>query len=194
MTRPLTAEKPRTYREEARGIALFLIVICAVFTADLFFPLEQAGLIPRTLRGLLGIIAMPFLHANVSHLLSNIVPLTVLLALLARSQAHSTRVVVLIILFSGLLLWMFGRTASHIGASSLVFGLCAFLLTAGALERSLSSIVVAAFVLFLYGGNLISGMLPTQSSISWDGHAFGALAGLAIAMAMFRRTPDNQRS
>jgi membrane associated rhomboid family serine protease len=37
---------------------------------------------------------------------------------------------------------------------------------------------VALFVGFLYGGTLMSGVLPTVgSNVSWDGHLCGAIAG-----------------
>lgn len=185
MPRLFAEENQRDYREEARGIALFLATICLVFLADLFLPLEFYGLIPRTWQGASGIITMPFLHANASHLFSNITPLTVLLILLAGSQAHSARVVILTTLASGTLLWLFGREALHIGASGLVFGLCAFLVAAGALERRPASIAVALLVLLLYGSTFVVGVLPNQRGISWDGHLLGAVAGLGVAAAMF---------
>lgn len=185
MARLFAAENQRAHTDEVRGIALFLAVICLAFMADWVLPLEKLGLVPRSWRGLAGIVAMPFLHGNLSHLLSNIVPLTVLLILLAGSQAHSARVVVLTTLSSGGLLWMFGRTAIHIGASGLVFGLCAFLIAAGALERRPSSIAVATLVVLLYGSTMLTGILPTQQGVSWDGHALGVLGGLGVATIMF---------
>ena len=72
------------------------------------------------------------------HILSNTVPLLVLLILLAGSRAESWEVVVLITLLGGLLLWIFGREAIHIGASGLISGLGAFLILSGFLERGSS--------------------------------------------------------
>lgn len=196
MAKLFAIENQRSHTDEARGIACFLAIICLVFAADLLLPLENFGLVPRSWRGIFGIVAMPFLHGNFSHLLSNIVPLTVLLILLAGSQAHSARVVLLTMLASGCLLWLFGRPAIHIGASGLVFGLCAFLIAAGALERRPASIAVATLVVLLYGSTMLSGVLPTQQGISWDGHALGALGGLGVAMMMFagQHTKRDERS
>jgi hypothetical protein len=55
-----------TVREELHGILAFIGLIWAVFLVDAVIPDEFAsfGLVPRTLRGLIGIPAMPFLHAN----------------------------------------------------------------------------------------------------------------------------------
>ncbi|MGB0865033.1 MAG: rhomboid family intramembrane serine protease [Granulosicoccaceae bacterium] len=185
MAKLFAAENQRSYADEAKGIAWFLAAICIVFVADRVLPLEQLGLVPRSLRGLSGVISMPFLHADFAHLLSNLIPLTVLLILLTGSQAHSARVVVLTTLASGVLLWAFGRTALHIGASGLVFGLCAFLIAAGALERRATSIAVATLVILLYGSTMLSGILPTQQGVSWDGHALGVVGGLGVAATMF---------
>lgn len=77
-------------REELHGILIFIGVIWAVFLVSLVVPsLDSFGLVPRTLTGLVGIVAAPFLHANLHHILSNTVPLFILLALLAGSQARS---------------------------------------------------------------------------------------------------------
>ena len=76
-------------REELPAVALFLLAIWGVFLLDLILPLERFGLVPRDFGGLLGVVTMPFLHADFSHLLNNSVPLAVLLTLLAGSRADS---------------------------------------------------------------------------------------------------------
>ncbi len=159
----------------------FIIAIWIVFLADQLLPLERLGLVPRTLHGMPGIVVSPFLHVGLSHLVSNTVPLLVLLMLLAGSRSDSAVVVVNIILFGGGLLWLLGRHARHIGASSLVFGLIAFLLVSGVLERRWSAILVALIVGLLYGTTLFTGILPFQPGVSWDGHLFGAIAGVVTA-------------
>ena len=76
-----------TIRQELHGILLFVGSIWAVFLLTLFFPwLDNLGIVPRTLPGLVGIGLAPFLHANWHHLFANTIPLVVLLALLAGSQ------------------------------------------------------------------------------------------------------------
>ena len=61
-----------------------------MFIVSRFIPsLEQFGVVPRTLGGLAGIPAMPFLHYSLKHILSNTVPLFVLVVLLAGSKAQS---------------------------------------------------------------------------------------------------------
>jgi len=161
----------------------------------LIFPkLDDYGVVPRTLVGLVGIPAMPFLHANLGHLLSNTVPLFVLLILLAGSRAESWEVVAAITILGGGLLWIFGRSAVHIGASGLISGLTTFLVLSGFLERRFIPLLIAIVVAFLYGGSLVLGVLPRLGSrISWDGHLFGAIAGGIVAYAMTRQSRQHSR-
>jgi membrane associated rhomboid family serine protease len=177
-----------TIREEIHGVVLFVGAIWAVYFVSLVFPgVDHYGVIPRRLGGLAGIAAMPFLHANLQHLLSNTVPLAVLLILLAGSRAESWEVVVMISGLGGLLLWVFGRPAVHIGASGLISGLAAFLILSGFLERRIIPLLIALLVGFLYGGSLVLGVLPRiGSQVSWDGHLCGAIAGGLVAYALTR--------
>jgi membrane associated rhomboid family serine protease len=180
-------------RDELLGVVAFVGFIWCVFIVGhvLPFRLESFGITPRTLHGLVGIPAAPFLHANLAHLISNTVPLTVLLLLLAGSKAQSWAIVISIVLVSGALLWMFGRPATHIGASGLIYGLIAYLLVSGISERRIVPMLIAIVVGFLYGGTLASGVLPTSAShISWEGHLFGAIAGGGIALLL---TKDRDR-
>jgi membrane associated rhomboid family serine protease len=177
-----------TIGEELRGILVFIGVIWAVFLLTWVFPsLDSLGVTPRTLVGLVGIAAMPFLHGNLHHLLSNTVPLFILLALLAGSKARSWEIVVDVSLLGGLLLWLFGRPATHIGASGLIFGLIAFLIVSGLLERRPVPLLVSLVVGFFYGGTLLWNVLPRLGSqISWDGHLWGAVAGGIVAYVLTR--------
>jgi membrane associated rhomboid family serine protease len=191
-------DEPHTIRQEIHGVLLFIGAIWAVFLASWIFPsLDHYGVVPRRMIGLVGIPAMPFLHANLAHILSNTVPLFVLLILLAGSRAESWEVVVLITLLGGLLLWIFGREAIHIGASGLISGLGAFLILSGFLEHRIIPLLIAVFVGFFYGSVLVSGIIPRiGSQISWDGHLCGAIAGGIVAFALARgsrRTSEEVR-
>jgi membrane associated rhomboid family serine protease len=182
-----------TIREELFYILLFLGGIWAVFFLSCIFPsLDNFGLVPRTAGGLVGIPCSIFLHANFPHVLGNTVPLFVLLALLAGSKARSWEIVLYIALLGGLLLWIFGRNAIHIGASGLIFGLIAFLIVSGFLEKRFLPLLIALFVCFFYGGTLLVGIVPKiGSNISWDGHLFGAIAGASVAYLLTKDTPSS---
>jgi RimJ/RimL family protein N-acetyltransferase len=59
----LVADSQHTIREEINAVALFVGAIWAVFFISLAFPsIDNFGVIPRKVVGLVGIPAMPFLH------------------------------------------------------------------------------------------------------------------------------------
>lgn len=179
-----------TMEKQLQVILAFVGFIWLIFLIDLLLPvnLTAYGVTPRTVHGLPGILAMPFLHGSISHLLSNTVPLTILLLLLTGSRAQSLRAVISLTVLSGLLLWCFGRSAVHVGASSLIYALIAYLFVGGLLERRLVPLTVSLLVGFLYGGTLFSGILPFNSEhVSWDGHLLGAIAGGLLAWGTLRR-------
>ena len=140
------------------------------------------GLIPRELSGLDGIPGMPLLHGSFAHLMSNTPPLLVMGALLAATATRALAAVnAIIVLIGGGLVWVFGSTAIHIGASGLVFGWLGFLVARGLVDRSPVTIGAAAIVGTLYGA-LIWGVLPGRPGVSWEAHLFGMLAGAAAAV------------
>ncbi len=150
--------------------------------------LNAWGLLPRHLDGLPGILFAPWLHGSWAHLASNLPGLLVLgwLAMLGGIRAFLLASAS-IILGSGLLVWLFGRTGMHVGASGWLFGLWALLLVRAWFQRSWLDLLVAELVLFYYGG-WVSGLLP-QSGVSFEYHIAGALCGgLYAALARPRRT------
>ena len=180
-------------RDELWAVAVFIGVVWAVFLLDQFLPLERFGLVPRHLTGLVGIATMTFLHADFGHLMGNTVPLFILLTLLAGSKAQSWQIVGWIIALGGGLLWILGTPGTHLGASLLISGLVTFLIASGLFfERRPVSLVIALIVGLLYGIPLLMSVIPRFSStnrISWDGHLYGAIAGVAIAYLLIRRRP-----
>ena len=160
-----------------------VVLLWAVAFANLLtgHHLNTWGILPRTLSGLRGIPLSPFLHANLGHLLVNTVPFLVLGGLVAlQGRRAFLSVSLIVILCGGIALWLFGRTAYHIGASGLIFGYFGYLVARAWYDRSLPSILIALATLFFYGG-LIWGVLPTTTYISWEGHLFGLLAGILSA-------------
>ncbi len=147
------------------------------------------GLIPRNASGLDGIIAMPVLHGSFAHLMSNTPPLLISGALLMATASRALFAVnSVIIVLGGSLVWIFGSSAIHIGSSGLVFGWLGFLVVRGFVDRSLVTLGVSLLVGFLYG-SLLWGVLPGQPGVSWEAHAFGALAGAIAAIAIRSRRP-----
>lgn len=143
---------------------------------------QNYGLKPRTVSGLIGIFTMPFLHDGFDHLLGNTIPLAVLLFMLSVTRENARRILISITVLAGLFTWVIGLSSPVVGASSLVYGLTAYLITAGIHERKLVSAGTAVLVGVLYGGTLFWGLLPTPGKhVAWDAHLLGAAAGAVFA-------------
>ena len=104
-----------------RLVAGLFIAIVAAYLLNLatFGWMNHFGIIPRTLPGLIGVVTSPFLHGSFFHLLGNMltfVPLAVMTAW--TGKRHLEFASVFIIVVGGLLTWLLGREANHIGASS----------------------------------------------------------------------------
>jgi membrane associated rhomboid family serine protease len=99
---------------------------------------------------------------------------------LRRNEAQFVEVAVTIAIAQGTLLWLFGRNASHVGMSGVIFGFLGYLLAVAWFTRTTGDLAVAGGVMLVYGG-LLAGLKPARGGTSWEGHLFGLLAGLARA-------------
>lgn len=158
-----------------------MMVAVYVFNWVLQGWLYQYGLVPRQLNSLPGIYVAPFLHGSLAHLINNLVGLFIFSSLLF---VHSLRRYLwssfFIITLTGLLVWCFGRSALHIGASGWIFGLWALTIATAWFDRRFLNILIALVVVFFYGG-MMWGVLPTDPRVSFESHLFGAIAGVACA-------------
>jgi membrane associated rhomboid family serine protease len=170
-------------QKQAYPVFAFLLAMWLVYFVDLAIPanLTQFGLVPRSIRGLIGIVTSPFLHGGFGHLVGNTIPLAVLMFLTISSRHRAWPVMVAIVVLSGCVLWVVGRSANHVGASGLVFGLSTYLITVGIRERKFGSLAIAILVTFLFGSTLVWGVIPSLGGqVSWDGHLCGVAAGFLV--------------
>lgn len=155
--------------------------------------LDAFGIEPRDADGLTGVVAAPLLHAGFLHLLANTSGLVVLGMLLAATTRTFWWTCGLITVIGGLAVWLVAPSGTvHLGASGLLYGMAAYLVARGVLERRLVSVLVAGVVVLLYGG-LVLGLLPGRPGISWQSHLFGALAGVLVAYLAHRRGAGRTR-
>jgi membrane associated rhomboid family serine protease len=149
--------------------------------------LDRFGIQPRSGAGLWGILAAPLLHFGWVHLASNTGPFIVLgWLVLLRGIRDFVVVTVCAVLIGGLGVWVFGAANSvHVGASGVIFGYLGCLLARGYFERSIWSIVLAIAAAILYG-SVLWGLVPGQRGISWEGHLFGLVGGVAAARLLAR--------
>jgi membrane associated rhomboid family serine protease len=145
------------------------------------------GILPRTIKGLWGILFMPFLHGSTGHLLANSGTFLLLgIALFYFYREVAYKVFVLLFFTANIFLWIAGRQYWHVGASGLIYGLGAFLFVSGIIRRHVNLTAISFIVVFLYGGMFwYMFPLPVDEPISWEGHLTGAIAGVLYAL-MFR--------
>ena len=170
-----------------------------------FYPLQQItdfnflqlGVAPRTSEGLPGIITSVFVHGDLGHIASNSIPILVLGMMLFhfyRKIAVSSFLWIWII--SGMWLWIGGRNNDlypirHIGASTLIYGLATFLFFSGVFRRHVQLMFISALVVFLYG-SIMWGIFPLKEEMSWEGHLFGAIAGVLVAFNYRKEGPQRK--
>lgn len=180
----------KIYLRNGLYFVLFLMVV-QLLTTLTGGGLTALGIEPRTVNGLFGIFLAPFIHGSWGHLFSNLPPLLILSVLLMiPSVKHYIKASLFIIIVGGLLVWLFGRTAVHVGASGWIFGLWALLIYQGIFRRKPLDIIIGIVVLIYYGG-MISGLFPGQQFVSVESHLSGAAAGVLFGWLQYRKRKQN---
>lgn len=165
-----------------------------------FFQSCFGAIIPLLPEGLLGIFTSPLLHGNMDHIISNSIPVAVLLSLLYQFYPLvANKVFITGWLATGMLLWLLPPidilTGDYmytctIGASGIVYVLAFFLFFSGVFKWNMKLLTISMLVV-LYYGSLIWGMFPEElfynlqepSKISWQAHLSGAVVGSIMAFA-----------
>lgn len=156
--------------------------VCHILNWAVNYRLNVLGIYPRSIRGLFGIVFTPFLHRDFNHLFFNSIPLFVLaILILQHNRTHFYYTSATIILLSGLGIWLFGKRAIHIGASSLVMGYFGYLLANAYYQFNAESLILALLALYYFGGLFLALIPSSHKEVSWSGHLFGFLAGIAAA-------------
>lgn len=178
---------------------LFVLLLWLVFFIQhsVNFNFSKLGVLPREIGGALGIFTSVFIHGDLAHIASNSIPLLVLGMMLFYFYKKIAKPVFFWIwIISGLWLWIGGRNNEnypvyHIGASTLIYGLATFLFFSGVFRKHLRLMVVSALVVFLYG-SIMWGVFPFKPEISWEGHLFGAIAGVLVAFNYRKEGPQRK--
>lgn len=186
---------PKRFKTALYWTLVLTALIWGVFLVDLLPGTNFSfwyGLHTREIAGLPGIFASPFLHGSWSHLLSNTPPLMSLLGLLIFFYPRLwPRALTMLWIGTGLLVWLLGRSVTHIGASGVVYALAAFLGFSGFFRRDMRAIVVSLLVLFYYG-SMVVGVLPGQEGISWESHLLGLVMGVIAAVLLKGELEDHE--
>jgi len=178
---------------------ILLLIMWVVKFVELGFNVSFSwfGVHPLEIVGLPGIFLSPLLHGDINHLMANSVSFFVLaVALFYFYRDISLQVFIGIWLLSGIWIWFGGQEGSvHIGASSLIYGLSAFLFFSGAIRKDTRMAALALIVAFLYG-SIIWGVFPDffpKENISWEGHLGGFVSGIILAFYYKNSGPKRKR-
>ena len=180
---------------QAKTIGGIIAAICASMVAVHMLNLMLGGALyalgiePRAVEGADGILFAPWLHGDVGHLASNLTAFAVLAGLtLIDGVKRFAKASAIIIIGGGLMVWLFGRSAVHVGASGWIFGLWAMVMAQAWYDRRWRNILIAVGVLVFYG-SMVFGVLPLESGVSFEAHLFGAIAGVVAARVLARPAP-----
>jgi len=185
-----------TFKNSLYWPAAFVLLLWIIEVAEKTLEVSWGhllGVLPRTWEGLNGILTFPLVHGDWGHLASNSLPLLVMgTAIFYFYRPVALRVIGIIYILHGVLVFTGARQVFHIGASGLVYGFAIFLLVSGILRKERSLMALSMLVIFLYGG-MLWGVLPIREGVSWEGHLFGALAGLFCAFFYKHEGPQRQK-
>lgn len=160
---------------------IFIVLWGAFILTSLIPHLLLLGIIPRTVRGLAGIIFAPLLHGNFNHLFFNTIPLLVLSNfLLINGTEYFIKVTIFITILSGFLIWCFGKNGLHVGASALITGYWG-LLVVNIVQLGTTTAVILGIISAYYFAGIFFGIFPSKKGVSWEGHLFGLLSGVLVA-------------
>lgn len=171
----------------------FVFLMWLVKIVEILFEIDLSdlGIYPRSLKGLPGIIVSPLIHNDFTHLLNNSLPLLLLsIALFYFYSEIAIKISSITYILTGLLVWLWGRDAWHIGASGLVYGLASFLFFSGLIRRYFRLIALSLLVVFLYG-EMVWGLFPGMYiNISWESHMLGFFSGILLAVWYRKEGPQ----
>ena len=158
-------------------LTLWIAFLLTCFNKNLLI----LGIIPRKIYGLPGILFAPFLHANFNHLFFNTIPLAVLSSfILTNGLLYYILVTALITILSGFAIWCFAKNGIHIGASALITGYWGFLVSSIYQHTTTTTLILGGLSLYYFAG-IFLGIFPRERGVSWEGHLFGLLAGVATS-------------
>lgn len=176
---------------------LFIIIMWGVKLIEIQFDLHNTirtfGVSPRSFSGIKGIFFAPFIHKDLLHLTNNSLPILILGWFLFYSYKKIANEIFIWLFFvSGFWLWVIGRPSFHIGASGLIYSLASFLFTSGLIRKNPRLAAISLIVIFLYG-SMLWGILPTKSSVSWEGHLAGMVSGIIVAIFFKNDGPKRKK-
>jgi membrane associated rhomboid family serine protease len=173
---------------------IFVLLMWLVKAVEVLFDLDltSLGIYPLKAKGLAGILFSPFIHSDLKHLFNNSLPLFLLsVALFFFYSEVALKVFSWTYLLTGILVWLGGREAWHIGASGIVYGLASFLFFSGIIRRYFRLVALSLLIVFLYG-EMVWGIFPGVygQNVSWESHMLGVFSGILLGVLYRKEGPQ----
>lgn len=89
-------------------------------------------------------------------------------------------ITLLITVLSGVAIWCFAKNGVHVGASALITGYWGLLVSNVYQHITPITLILAALSVYYFAG-IFFGIFPREKGVSWQGHLFGLLAGIATS-------------
>lgn len=179
----------------AFAIPLFILLILYILRtmeSVMNWDFTTWGIYPGQVKGIMGILTSPLIHADWGHLFANTFPLLFLSwCLLYFYRDLGIGILFFLWVLGGILTYIIGKPGWHIGASGLIYSLAFFLFFSGILRKHVPLVALSLLITFLYG-SLVWNMFPQFASVStsWEGHLGGAVAGIAAAILFRHKGPQ----
>ena len=181
-------------RQSFEGLALLVGIVAIMWIVEVVNSLDSyrldtdGGLIPRDVDRVWAIFTSPFLHAGWPHLIDNTIPFIFMGVIIAlRGAGRLALVTLIVIVVGGLGTWLIAPAGTNtVGASGVVFGYATYLFTRGLFERSALQILTGVIVGVVWGGALVSSVVP-HAGVSWQAHVCGAIGGVIAAWLLASR-------
>jgi membrane associated rhomboid family serine protease len=204
--KPVTRRSAAAARQSIEGLSLLVAIVAVMWIVEVINSLDSNGLdadgsiIPRDVDRVWAIFTSPFLHLGWQHLIDNTIPFVFMGVIIAlRGAAKLALVTLIVIVIGGLGTWLIAPAGTAtVGASGVVFGYATYLFARGLFDRSLLEILTGVVVGVVWGGALVSSVVP-HTGISWQAHVCGAVGGVVAAWLLAgRRTgraapPDGEQ-
>jgi membrane associated rhomboid family serine protease len=186
--KPVVRSRAVAARQSVEGLSLLVGIVAIMWIVEVVNSLDSyrldsdGGIIPRDVDRVWAIFTSPFLHAGWQHLIDNTIPFIFMGVIIAmRGAAKLALVTLIVIVVGGLGTWLIAPAATNtVGASGVVFGYATYLFTRGLFERSALQIFTGVVVGAVWGGALLSSVVP-HAGISWQAHVCGAIGGVVAA-------------
>jgi membrane associated rhomboid family serine protease len=191
---PAVSRRTVAARQSVEGLSLLAGIVAVMWVIEVINSLDSSRLgadgaiLPRDVGRVWAIFTSPFLHASFQHLIDNTVPFVFMGVIIAlRGAARLALVTLIVIVVGGLGTWLIAPAGTAtVGASGVVFGYATYLFARGLFDRSLLEIFTGIVVGVVWGGALVSSVVP-HTGVSWQAHVCGAVGGVVAAWLLAGR-------